>query len=123
MYKYYNPNPRGKNVGDCTVRAVSKALNQNWEQAFAGLTATGFMLCDMPSSNNVWGEYLRRNGFTRELIDRYEYTIEDFCTDHKKGLYVLALNNHVVCVQDGDYYDSWDSGKEIPLYVWRREYE
>lgn len=121
MYKYFNPNPKGKNVGDYTIRAICKALNQSWEQVYAGLSTTGFMLCDMPSANNVWGEYLRLNGFTRELVYRYEYNVEDFCTDNKKGTYVLALNNHVVCVQDGVYYDSWDSGKEILLYVWRRD--
>ena len=26
-WKPYNPNPRASNVGDCTVRAISKALN------------------------------------------------------------------------------------------------
>ncbi len=25
-YEWYNPNPSDRNVGDCTVRAVSKAL-------------------------------------------------------------------------------------------------
>ena len=27
MWKKYNPNPKGACVGDCTVRAISKALN------------------------------------------------------------------------------------------------
>ena len=31
MWKKYNPNPKGACVGDCTVRAISKALNQSWE--------------------------------------------------------------------------------------------
>lgn len=26
---FYNPNPTGKRVGDCTVRAISKALGQS----------------------------------------------------------------------------------------------
>lgn len=31
----YNPNPAGRNVGDCAVRAVSKALDVDWETSFA----------------------------------------------------------------------------------------
>ena len=37
------------------------------------------------------------------------------------GTYVLATNNHVVAVVDGNYYDTWDSGDETPIYVWRKE--
>lgn len=122
-YIAYNPNPSGKQVGDCTVRALSKALNQSWEQTYAGLTAYGFMMSDMPSANSVWGAYLRRNGFKRHIVDDHErdvYTVEDFCIDNPVGVYVLAIDGHVVCVVDGYYYDSWDSGREIPIYYWTR---
>jgi hypothetical protein len=29
MYVYYNPNPYGRFVGDCVVRAVSKVTGQS----------------------------------------------------------------------------------------------
>lgn len=35
----YNPNPKLNLVGDCTVRALSKALVQDWGTTFAGSTA------------------------------------------------------------------------------------
>lgn len=110
-------------VGDCAIRAICKATGQSWEQAFAGLSGYGFWLCDLPSANHVWGAYLRKNGFRRYLVDDHgkdAYTVEDFCRDHPEGLFVLAINGHVVCVEDGKYYDSWDSGQEIPLYYWAR---
>lgn len=123
-YIPYNPNPiHGNQVGDCTVRAISKALNQDWEQTYAGLTAYGFMRRDMPSANHVWSAYLRRNGFKRYIVDdrgNDDYTVEDFCRDNPQGVYVLAIPGHVVCVTDGYYYDSWDSGSEIPEYYWTR---
>lgn len=122
-WKPYNPNPVKNRVGDCTVRAISKALDQDWETTYAGLTAYGFMLSDMPSANHVWGAYLRRNGFNRYIVDdkgQDIYTVDDFCRDNPQGVYVLAITGHVVCVQDGCYYDSWDSGTEIPIYYWTR---
>ena len=123
MWESYNPNPSLNRVGDCTVRAISKALGQDWETTYAGLAAYGFVLCDMPNANWVWGAYLEDKGFYQSIIDRHGqriYTVEDFCKDNPKGIYILAIDSHVVCVIDGIYYDSWDSGKEIPIYVWRR---
>lgn len=87
------------------------------------LCLQGFIMCDMPSANHVWGTYLRENGFERHLIpdDELEvYTVRDFCKDHPYGIYVLSLSSHVLTVIDGNYYDSWDSGEEIPIYYWRK---
>jgi len=122
----YNPNPDRRNVGDCTVRAISKALGQDWETTYTGLALEGFCRCDMPSANHIWGAYLKRHGFRRSLIpDECPdcYSVAEFAADHPKGTYILALSGHVVCVQDGDYYDSWDSGGEVPLYYWQRKDE
>jgi hypothetical protein len=77
----------------------------------------------MPSANHVWGKYLRDQGFHRYLIDedKDNYTVEDFCRDHPSGTYILAIDGHVLCAVDGIYYDSWDSGQEIPIYYWTKE--
>lgn len=122
-YSYFNPNPAGKQVGDCTVRAIAKATTQSWEEVYAGLAVQGFQMADLPNANSVWGAYLRENGFSRSIIpDTYTncYTVADFAEDHPQGTYILALSNHVVCVKDGSYYDAWDSGTEIPLFYWER---
>lgn len=123
-FQLYNPNPTGKNVGDCTVRAISKALGQSWAHTYVALALQGFMAGDMPSANAVWGAYLRSKGFVRRLIpDTCPdcYTVRDFIADHPAGTFILALSGHVVCVVDGVLYDSWDSGGEIPLYYWHKE--
>ena len=65
---YFNPNPEGKRVGDCAVRALCKALGQDWEQVYTGLCLEGFALGDMPSADRVWGAYLRRQGFRRRAL-------------------------------------------------------
>lgn len=124
MWQEYNPNPAGARVGDCTVRAISKATGQSWEKTYAGLCVQGFESCDMPSANHVWGAYLRKHGFRRHALpDNCPdcYTVAEFCREHPHGLYVLAISGHVVCVCEGDYYDSWDSGSEIPSFFWAKE--
>lgn len=121
MWIYYNPNPTGRHVGDCSVRAVSKATGEDWDTAYCGIALQGMLTKNMPSSNDVWGSYLRRKGFKRKMLpDECPdcYTVEQFCKDHPTGLYVVAVNNHVLTVLDGDYYDAWDSGNEIPIFYY-----
>jgi hypothetical protein len=120
-YELYNPNPMKRNVGDCSVRAISKALNTDWETAYITIMLNGYAMCDMPSSDAVFGSVLRQNGFKRAIVPNSCpdcYTIADFCKENPEGKYVLGTGGHVVAVVDGNYYDSWDSGQEIPLYVW-----
>lgn len=123
-FVWHNQNPEGFNVGDCTIRAISMATGQTWEKTYADLALQGFIMRDMPSANHVWGAYLKRLGFKRSVIPNdYPdvYTVANFAEDHPYGTYILALSGHVVCVIDGDYIDTWDSGNEIPLYYWSRE--
>ena len=122
-YVSYNANPISQRVGDCTVRAISKATGKDWHEIYVNLCLQGFMMCDMPSANAVWGAYLRSIGFRRNLIPdecHDYYCVADFCEDHPSGRYILALSGHVVPVIDGKYYDTWDSGGEIPLYYWEK---
>ena len=121
-YKYYNSNPAGARVGDCTVRALCKATGKGWDEVYCGLCAYGHHRKDMPSANAVWGAYLRDQGFTRSFVGdgSGRYTVEDFARDHPEGVYVLALDGHVVCVKDGLYHDAWDSGQEVPIYCWEK---
>ena len=47
VWAEYQPNPAGRNVGDCAIRAVAKALDTDWESAYAEIVSTGYMLCDV----------------------------------------------------------------------------
>lgn len=49
------------------------------------------------------------------------YNVKDFAQDHPKGRYVVGTGTHVIAVIDGNYYDTWDSGEEIPVYYWEKE--
>ena len=119
VFEHYNPNPAGRNVGDCTVRSLSKALRQDWEKTYVGLCLEGFICRDMPSANVTWGSYLRRHGFRRELAQD-DITVAEFADLHPNGTYILALSGHVVCVLNNVLYDTLDSGNEIVLYFWQK---
>jgi len=124
MWQKYNPNPTGRRVGDCAVRAVAKALNIDWETAYDLISDAGYNMGDMPNSDSVWGAVLRQNGFYRAAIPNRCpecYTAEEFCRDHPHGVYVLGFGGHVATVKNGILYDAWDSSQEIPQFVWYRK--
>ena len=123
MWIEYQPNPCGKRVGDCAVRAISAALDTDWRTAYLMLCNKGYEQCDLINSDSVWGNVLRDNGFIREVIDNDCpdcYTAEDFCIDHPIGVYVLGFGGHVATVIDGQLMDSWDSSQECPQFFWRK---
>ena len=122
-YVYYNPNPHSKSVGDCVVRAISKVMHQTWDKTYIELCVEGYLMKDFGDSNNVWDSYLRGCGFRRMIIPNTCpdcYTVREFCYDHPNGSYIVATGSHVVAIIDGNYYDSWDSGNEGPIYFYSR---
>lgn len=122
MYKNFNPNPFRRRTDDCTVRTVSKLFDLDWDSAYLDLMYKGLQLKAFPDAPFVWGAYMMARGFVRETLPDscpLCYTIEQFCKDNPKGRYAIATKDHVIAVIDGDYYDTWDSGDEVPIYYWK----
>jgi hypothetical protein len=123
-YVSYNANPLRNIVGDCVIRTISKAEGKSWDEIYTAVCLEGAYLGDMPTANAVWGSYLRRIGYKRTPIEdkgKEYYTVADFCADNPQGVYILAMESHVVAVCDGRYFDTWDCGNEPPLYSWKKE--
>lgn len=126
VWREFNNNPCGRNVGDCAVRAISVALDVDWEEAFALLAEAAYKMCDLPNSDSVWGAVLRQHGFYRFAVPSYypaNYTAEDFALEHPVGTYTLGFGGHVATIRDGTLFDSWNSEHEIPQFYWTDEME
>lgn len=121
MYEYYNPNPSGKTVSDCVIRAISKALNQSWETTYIELALQGYLMSDLLNSNAVWSAYLKNKGYIRDMVSNDCpdcYTIKDFANEHSKGTYIIGTGTHAVAIVDGVIYDAWHSENEQPIYFY-----
>ena len=122
MWIRCNPNPLGKQTSDCVVRAIAIATEQSWKRTYQELCDLGEIEAEMPNANAVWGLYLKQRGGRQFLLPEscpQCITVRAFCEKYPEGIYVIGTGSHAVAVMDGDYYDSWDSGNEIPSYFWR----
>ena len=122
MWVRCNPNPLGKQTSDCVVRAIAIATQRSWRGVYRDLCEVGEIECEMPSANSVWGLYLTGCGFEQFLLPEscpQCITVRAFCEKYPEGIYVIGTGTHAVAVIDGDYYDAWDSGNEVPSYFWR----
>lgn len=120
---YYNPNPQGLFVGDCTIRAICAVTGFDWITVHRMVSSLSEDMADMPSSDRVWWSLLERFGFKWiGMINQCPqcYTVADFAYDHPLGDYILGPKEHAVAVIDGDWYDTWDSGNTVPTYYFRR---
>lgn len=118
-YCYYQPNKLDikDEYGDCTIRALSKALNISWLEAF-DLTIPYCRKYQIPNvfftSKKIEMEVMKDLGFEYYGISNKKGTkrptVKEFASSHKEGTYILNVANHEVACVDGKYYDTWDSG-------------
>ena len=115
MFRYYNANPLGRKVNDCTVRAISLATDTSWDCAFMALSLYAQREAIMPDDVRYIDGYLRR---FEKVHDRYldrEITLNEFLEDHSIGTYLVTMNGHITCCIDGVCYDTFDPSNR---YIW-----
>lgn len=122
MWVRCNPNPLGKQTGDCVIRAIAIATDQSWRETYRDLCQMGEIMADLPNSNAVWGAYLREKGARQFLLPESCpecITVRAFCDRYPEGVYVIGTGTHAVAVISGNWYDSWNSETETPTYFWK----
>ena len=122
MWIQANPNPEKKQVPDCVIRAICIALNKSWLEVSDELYSIARKEYSVTCDDNIWGQYLYSLGFEPILLPHICpkcITIDDFSKMYPFGTYIIGTGKHAVAVINGNYYDSWDSGNEIPSFFWR----
>lgn len=130
-YNYYQPNDKDlkDHVGDCQVRAISKALNLTWLETFdliipicRELQVSDIFCCDLDKTKLA----MSKLGFNYTGISNKKGskrpTVEEFAKSHPEGRYVLTVAGHVVACVDGVYYDTWNCGYKSMYGYYTLEY-
>lgn len=120
---FRNPNPsKSTKSGDCVIRAISIALDMDWDEVYKDLCTLGFQLKRMPNDAENYRTYLTNCSYRRTGISNRKGskrpTVESFAKDHKQGTYILEVANHIVTVRDGHFYDTWDCSEKCLYGYW-----
>lgn len=124
MWINCNVNPARNHTGDCVIRACTVALNSTWLKVSDEIYALSRKEYLSMQDDNLWGKYLYQKGFRPFLLPESCpscITIKRFCVMYPRGTYIVGTGTHAVAVIDGNYYDSWDCGNEMPSFFWRIE--
>ena len=114
-FKYYNANPLGRNVNDCTVRAFSLATGKSWDEAYEELSHFAQKQCIMPDEVEYIDEFLRKR-FEKICGCRgEEITVDDFVKTHPYGIYLITMKGHITCCINGCIYDTFNPSDN---YIW-----
>lgn len=116
MYKYYNANPYGSNIEDCTIRAISVAEGISWDEAYDELSESAKEMRLMMSDVEAIEEYLDER---YKRISVYVDTVGEFIDKHPRGTYLITMPGHITVLKDGINYDTFDSSKNKIWSAWR----
>lgn len=125
-HKFFNPNPTKRtDIGDCVLRTFCRATGKDWDTVFKELCEIAFELKALPNSDVTWKAYMERSGEFREhklIIKKGSKrpTPTTFSKAHKEGTFILSLAGHLVCVQDGFFWDTWDCGDKAVYKYWEK---
>lgn len=116
MFSYYNANPYGRLVNDCTVRAISLATGESWNDTYKELSdfarMQGSMFDDVMYIDSYldikFDKFYQRN-------NKRKLTVRDFIQKHSVGTFLITMRGHITCCIDGTIYDTFYPGDRL---VW-----
>ena len=123
-YKEFNPNPLGKDVGDCVVRSICAVTNKSWYDVYETLTELGRKVA-CPFSNIELKEcdyHTELFGMVRHKLKREKgkkaMNVERFCKEHPTGKYILQCAHHYMGVVDGKYLELYAGWERATVYTY-----
>lgn len=116
MYRYYNNNPFGRNVNDCSVRAIALATERSWDDTYKELSnfarKEGITFSEVEFINDYLSERYPR--YCQDMKNKIE-TLGDFLNLQLPGRWLVTMSGHITAVIDGVCYDTFDPSDR---YIW-----
>lgn len=123
-FRRYNANSRDTNSSDCVKRALCVAYRLDYDEVSNELNRIkrnlDYSCFNIPP---VFNAFIRNHGCISQGTNSdfglpSMTTVDDFCKAYPEGTFILLVrrpgsnrSTHMVCIVDGDYWDSWDCSK------------
>ena len=113
-FVWYNANPKNRiSTFDCVVRAISVLTNISWEQTLRNITELGIPLGRVYNDEYVYNKYLENLGYVKMAQPKFangtKLTGKQFCDLFKLPCAAHIGGHHMVYIDNGKVYDTWDS--------------
>lgn len=115
MYKFHNNNSLGLFTNDCSIRALSTATNNTWDDTYEHLSNIARMNGKMMDDKYFIQEYLD-NRYAR--IEEIPQTVGEVAGMFKDNVLLITMQGHITCSKYGVVYDSFDCRNRIAEYCW-----
>lgn len=129
-YQYYQPNKKDlkDKQGDCAIRAITKFFDISWLEAFDSLVVfareTQQMVNSLPNIKLLMEDKNVPYVSVYKPKAKKKMTVKDFAKEYSTGKYVVYVRvgygTHLVCVDNGKYFDTWDCGDRYVYGYWKK---
>lgn len=116
--KYFRMKYKKDRVGDCVVRALAIATNEDYNSVRNELWNISLENGDMPNGSKTYEEFLKRRGFVKEK--KIKGCSLGFYPVSLNHVFVVRLAKHLVCLDRGIVRDLWDCRGKYPYNTWRK---
>ena len=115
MYKFHNNNALGLFEDDCTIRAISMATEQSWNDTYIHLSNVARLQGKMMDDREFIRGYLDTN-YTR--VRYLPYKVGNVAYEYPNNVLLITMNGHITCSKYGVIYDSFDCRDRIAEDAW-----
>lgn len=115
MYKFLNNNTLGLFTNDCTIRAISTATNNTWDDTYEHLSNAarlqGFMMDDKHFIQGYLDNHYKR-------LENIPQHVGEVAGAYKDNVLLITMPGHITCSKFGVIYDSFDCRNRVAEYCW-----
>ena len=116
MFVYWNQNPKDEKIGDCVIRAISLALDIDYDIVVKLLINNSkYFNCDL-LVKDCYAKLLEDLGF--KCYDGRGYTVKEIAEDFYNKKLLLRIENHLTTSLYGDIVDTWNTSYEPVDVFW-----
>lgn len=121
-FDYTNTNPLSKHEEDCVIRAINYALDLDYYVVKNKLWLTA-ELHDCEELCVCCYEKLLQDVYHLKRLDCFKgKTIKEFCKNNPNGIFIIRVEGHLTCVDNGIIKDIWNCEKEKIDIVWQVDF-
>lgn len=114
-YKFYNANALGLFQNDCTVRAISLATGNTWDDTYEHLSTIARLQGTMMDDRNFIINYLDER---YDRLDDIPFTVGEVAGEYPENVLLITMNNHITCAKFGIIFDSFDCRDKLAEFCW-----